>query len=682
MSYFLGIDLGTTYTAAALCRDGKAEIARLGSRTPAIPSVVCVRADGSVLTGDAAERRAVTEPERIAREFKRRLGDPTPIIVGGTPWSADALSAKLLGAVVAKVTETEGRGPDGIVIAHPANWGEYKQDLLTQAVRQADLGDVTFITEPEAAAIHYATQERVKRGTVVAVYDLGGGTFDAAVLRRTEFGWQILGTPEGVEHLGGVDFDEAVFTHVAESIGDDFDLLDPDDPAVLSAVARLRQECVDGKEALAADTDVTIPVLLPSASTPHEVRLTRSEFEDMIRPAIADSITALERALRSAGVTADDVTSVLLVGGSSRIPLVAEMVGSVLGRPVAVDAHPKHAVALGAAIVADERGALAALTAAGEAATAAAASVAALAAVRGSSDIGPSGPSPRVAAGSTGTLAMGLGSGLGAGAGTSSGAGAAVGPGADDPDITALASGDETRAGTGGVAVAPAGDTGTVVSGTAAATRVSNGGPAVPAGDRTTPRDLPTVTPEVGSVFPVPATGAYYRPGERTGPGGPGGAPRRTSSGSHRIAARRRSQVRGAIVLGSLCVMIVSLAAILFAYNNRGHNGSEVFDAPATTQPPAGEVTTTATTTPDDDGNNGDRPPSGGSSTTSPSSTTTPSTTTVPNRSTIPSTTAPTTTPTTTTPATTEPPTTEPPTTEPPTTPTTTPPTSIDLPIN
>ena len=139
----------------------------------------------------------------------------------------------------------------------------------------------------------------------------------------------------------------------------------------------------------------------------------------------------------------------LLVGGSSRIPLVAEMVGAELGRPVAVDAHPKHAVALGAAIVADERGTLAALTAAGEAATAAAASVAALAAVRGSADIGPSGPTPRAAAGATGTMATRLGTGTGA----------ALAPG-DDVTLLAGGAGAEPGSGTGaGTAVAPSGDT-------------------------------------------------------------------------------------------------------------------------------------------------------------------------------------------------------------------------------
>jgi len=354
MAYYLGIDLGTTYTAAAVWRDGRVEMANLGTRAAVVPSVVLLRDDGTILTGEAAERRAVTEPLRVAREFKRRVGDPTPIIVGGTPYSADALTARLLRWVVSAVVEREGEPPAGVVVSHPANWGPFKQDLLGQAMRQADLSGASTITEPEAAAIHYASQARVEPGAVVAVYDLGGGTFDAAVLRRGATGWEILGEPEGIERLGGIDFDQAVFHHVQATVGEAIEALDPDDPAAVAALARLRRECVEAKEALATDVDVVIPVLLPTIQT--DVRLTRSEFEAMIRPTLIDSIDALRRALRSASVGPDDVATVLLVGGSSRIPLVAQLVGSELGRPVAVDAHPKHGVALGAAIIAAEQG--------------------------------------------------------------------------------------------------------------------------------------------------------------------------------------------------------------------------------------------------------------------------------------------------------------------------------------
>jgi len=350
VGYVLGIDLGTTYTAVATYRDGRAQIVSIGTRTAAIPSVVFLRQDQAVLTGEAADRRALSEPARVAREFKRRVGDTTPIMVGGSPYSAEQLSAELLKAVVERVTELEGSRPDHVAVCHPANWGPYKRELLDQTVALADIGSPTFVSEPEAAAIHYASTEHVDPGEIVAVYDLGGGTFDAAVLRKTETGFETLGEPQGVERLGGIDFDAAVFAHVSNAVGGALDDLDVNDPTVIAAAARLREECIEAKEALSSDTETSIPVLLPNVMT--EVRLTRGEFESMIRPTLNNTIVALQRALRSANVQPADISRVLLVGGSSRIPLVSELVGAELGRPVAIDAHPKHAIALGAAIAA------------------------------------------------------------------------------------------------------------------------------------------------------------------------------------------------------------------------------------------------------------------------------------------------------------------------------------------
>ena len=348
--YVMGVDLGTTFTAAATWRERHAEIASLGSRAAAIPSVVFLREDETFTTGEAASRRGVSEPHRVAREFKRRLGDTTPILLGGVPCSAEALTARLLRSVVDEVATREGGAPEKICLCHPANWGPYKTDLLTQVVRLSGLDQpVMFASEPHAAAVFYAQQQRIEPGAVVAVYDLGGGTFDAAVLRKTTTGFEILGQPEGIERLGGIDFDAAVFGHVAKALGSKLADLDDEDPAVIAAVARLREECVQAKETLSTDTDASISVLLPNVST--EVRITRAELETMIRPALHDTVEALKRALRSAGVT-DQAHSVLLVGGASRMPIVAQLVGAELGRPVAMDAHPKHAVALGAAWIA------------------------------------------------------------------------------------------------------------------------------------------------------------------------------------------------------------------------------------------------------------------------------------------------------------------------------------------
>ncbi|MFZ8997376.1 MAG: Hsp70 family protein, partial [Ilumatobacteraceae bacterium] len=352
MTYALGVDLGTTYTAAAVRISDRLEVLDLGTRNAAIPSVVFLKEDGTVLTGEAAVRRGATDPTRLSREFKRRMGDTTAILIGGAPYSVDALMASLLRSVVATATERHGGPPTSLAIAHPANWGQYKRDLLEQAVKRADLDHVSFVTEPQAAAIHYASSERLEPGSNIGVYDLGGGTFDAATLRTTADGFELLGEAEGIERLGGIDFDEAVFRHVVGALGGAFDELDPDDTVAQAAVTRLRDECVSAKEALSGDTEVSIPVILPTVQT--EVRLTRSEFEAMIRPALADTLIVLGRSVRSAGLTPADLHSILLVGGSSRIPLVSQMVSAEFGRPVALDVHPKLSVALGAAIVASE----------------------------------------------------------------------------------------------------------------------------------------------------------------------------------------------------------------------------------------------------------------------------------------------------------------------------------------
>jgi actin-like ATPase involved in cell morphogenesis len=351
VGYYIGVDLGTTYTAAAVARGDRVEVAALGNHSTAVASVLWVGEHGDVLVGEAAQRRALTDPARVAREFKRRLGDTTPLLLGGTPYSVESLSSKLLSWVVAEVARTEGEAPDGVAVTHPANWGAYKKDLLAQAVRLADLPTATMLTEPQAAAIFYASQQRVDAGGVVAVFDLGGGTFDAAVIRKVDDGrFDILGEPEGIERLGGIDFDDAVFAHVVSMVQAGFDDLDPEDSTAVTAVARLREECIEAKEVLSSDTDVSIAVLLPGLST--EVRLTRAEFEGMIRPRIEDAIGAMRRSLATAQVDAKDVGAILLVGGSSRIPLVAQMVSAAFGRPVAVDAHPKNAIAMGAAIAA------------------------------------------------------------------------------------------------------------------------------------------------------------------------------------------------------------------------------------------------------------------------------------------------------------------------------------------
>ena len=352
MGWCLGVDLGTTWTAAAVLRDGHCTTSALSDHGAEVPSVVALRSpqDGTFLVGEAAQRRGLTEPAALAREFKRRLGDPTPILLHGVPFSAHALTAKLLRWVVDRVQEREGSPPDAVAVTCPANWGGHKRELFAQALAMADLADALVVTEPAAAALRYADLQRLETGTTVAVYDLGGGTFDAAVLRRSATGFELLGTPTGIEQLGGLDVDEAVFAHVLRALGPGLNGLDAEDQVAGVALARLREECTRAKEGLSYDNEVLVPVALPGLHT--SVRLTRPELEDLIRPLLSDTVTALKRAIRSADLDPERLDRVLLAGGSSRIPLVRQLLSTELGRPVFADAHPKHLVALGAALAA------------------------------------------------------------------------------------------------------------------------------------------------------------------------------------------------------------------------------------------------------------------------------------------------------------------------------------------
>jgi molecular chaperone DnaK len=352
MGYWLGIDVGSTFTAAAVCqgegtRWGAPEVVGLGSHSAVISSVVYLGEGGQVVVGEAAQRRALTNPDRVVRGFKQRIGDEVPMVIGGVAYTAPQIAAMVIRWVIAQVAAREGGPAAGIVLTHPAGWGTYKVEVLIQALEAAGVPKVRFCTEPEAAAAGYAVQQRVQPGRTIAVYDLGGGTFDAAVVRTTAAGgFSVLGQPHGLEALGGVDFDDAVFDHVLAAVPA-LAALDSEDPATLTATAALRRECTQAKEALSADTEVMIPVLAPGIST--QVRLHRAEFEDMIRPHITDTIHALRATLRSADLDPADLDTVLLVGGSSRIPLITQLLSADFNRPVTIDADPTTAIAIGAA---------------------------------------------------------------------------------------------------------------------------------------------------------------------------------------------------------------------------------------------------------------------------------------------------------------------------------------------
>ncbi|WP_045729303.1 Hsp70 family protein [Pseudarthrobacter chlorophenolicus] len=354
MTYVLAVDVGTSFTAAAVVRFHQGvppvpECLPLGLRGTAVPSVVYYPEQGPILVGEAAERRGLASPERVVREFKRRIGDAVPIALGTLSVRPEEVFASVARWVADRAAEREGAAPSEIILTHPAAWGSHRTSAVREALSAKGLRNVTLLTEPEAAALHYASQVRVEEGSTIAVYDLGGGTFDTAVLTKAgDDRFEAVGRPEGIDDLGGADFDAAVFRYVAEHTGGALTDLDPADPDVMAALSRLRRECVEAKEALSSDSEATIPVLLPGYQ--QQVRLVRSEFEALIEEPVRETVDALEESLAQLKLAPADLTAVLLIGGSSRIPLVAELISEQLDRPIAVDADPKSSICLGAAV--------------------------------------------------------------------------------------------------------------------------------------------------------------------------------------------------------------------------------------------------------------------------------------------------------------------------------------------
>ncbi|MFD9697992.1 Hsp70 family protein [Lentzea sp. NPDC059081] len=352
MAYGLGVDLGTTYTAAAVSDAQGTRAIPLGHGV-AVPSVVFATEGGVLITGDAADGEAKKNPHRASRIHKRRLADPTPLRVGDAVRSPASLMAAQLKDAVAVATATQGCRPQSVVLTCPAVWGPYRREHFSEVPRLAGLADVRIITEPEAAAMHYSVERRLGAGETIGVYDLGGGTFDATVLRKTPRGMEILGSPEGIEQLGGIDFDDSLVAHVDHKLGGELGRLDPEDLTSARFLMEVRESCRVAKERLSTKTSTLVQVELPGGS--HEVEITRAEFDKIIKPHLDLTTEALLRSIRSAGLRPDDLGSVLLVGGSSQIPIVTATVSAAFGKPVRVGMHPKLSVALGAAAVARTR---------------------------------------------------------------------------------------------------------------------------------------------------------------------------------------------------------------------------------------------------------------------------------------------------------------------------------------
>ena len=355
----LAIDFGTSNTVAALAVDGQAARTVTFDASPLLPSAVFLGNDAQLTTGREALRQARLDPTRFEPNPKRRIDDGQ-ILLGTQVIQVVDVIAAVLKTVAAEVRRQLGGAiADEVRLTHPAQWGSTRQNILISAARKAGLGShLVLVPEPVAAAAQFTRLpgRSLPPGGTVAVYDLGGGTFDIAVVGRTsapdgpgEF--HVL-AESGLPDLGGLDFDQAILEHVGiEAAAVDArrwnQIQRPADPSARRASRALAEDVRAAKETLSRypQTEVALPDPF------HDVHLTRPELEALIRPNLLRSIDTLATTLRRAGVEPARLTGVFLVGGSSRIPLVAWLIQDRLHViPVALD-QPETSVAMGALLV-------------------------------------------------------------------------------------------------------------------------------------------------------------------------------------------------------------------------------------------------------------------------------------------------------------------------------------------
>ena len=345
MPYALGIDLGSSHLAAAICRNDRErssepEVLALDG-APVTKAVLHLTDEGTVEIGDRALRQVVARPDRITRGFVDRVGDEIPITLGGEPYPAEVLIAAIVGWIVDYAEAAEG-GPVGhLVVTHPAGWGSHRRATLLGALREVSLPELTLLPRPVAAAESHAATEGVEVGQELAVHSLGAGRFEAAVLRRSSFGFDLRAHADSAETTGGDLFDDLLAARVLDELGHEVE------PVPL---AKLRAACRAAKERLSTEVAVAVPT--PSRSPRGTVTVNRTDLEELIRPAIEATVSSLQRTIRDAGSSTSSLRAVVLVGGCGRIPLVSELVSAGVRVRVAAAEEPELSVAKGAALAA------------------------------------------------------------------------------------------------------------------------------------------------------------------------------------------------------------------------------------------------------------------------------------------------------------------------------------------
>ena len=350
MAKIIGIDLGTTNSAVAVMEGGSPVIIPNSEGNRTTPSVVAFSKDGERLVGETAKRQAITNPDRTISSIKREMGsDYKTKDIDGKKYSPEEISAMILQKLKADAEKYLNDTVTNAVITVPAYFTDAQRQATKDAGKIAGLTVDRIINEPTAASLAYGLDKEHDQAKIM-VYDLGGGTFDVSILEVGDGVFEVLAT-RGNNRLGGDDFDNKLVDHLASEFKKETGV---DLTKDLTAMQRLKDAAEKAKKELSSTmtTNVNLPFITAVDGQPvHlDISITRAKFDELTKDLVEKTRKPVEDALKDAGLSASEIDKVLLVGGSTRVPAVQDLVKNLIGKEPQRDINPDESVALGAAI--------------------------------------------------------------------------------------------------------------------------------------------------------------------------------------------------------------------------------------------------------------------------------------------------------------------------------------------
>ena len=343
----VGIDLGTTNSVIAVLEGGDPVVIANAEGGRTTPSIVSFK-DGEVLVGEVAKRQAITNPDHTVRSVKRQIGTDWSIQVDDKSYTAQEVSARILMKLKRDAESYLGDTVSDAVITVPAYFNDAQRQATKEAGQIAGLNVLRIINEPTAASLAYGLDK--KSDQTILVFDLGGGTFDVSVLEIGEGVFEVKAT-SGDTHLGGDDWDDAVIAWLVKSFKDDHGV---DLSADRMASQRLKEAAEKAKIELSsvAETEINLPFITATDAGPlhMQYKLTRSEFQKLTEDLLDRTKRPFEQAIKDAGIAVEEIDHVVMVGGSTRMPAVQELIQRLTGKEPHKGVNPDEVVAAGAAI--------------------------------------------------------------------------------------------------------------------------------------------------------------------------------------------------------------------------------------------------------------------------------------------------------------------------------------------